>query len=52
MASLSFHLEVPYGCALTKHMNVVCKMATDEKAMVLHHESHCECRFFSCTKEY
>ena len=46
VASLSFHVEVPYGCALTERMNVACKIATDEKAMALHPGGHCECRFF------
>lgn len=31
VASLPFHVEVLYGCALTKHVNVASKTATDEK---------------------
>lgn len=36
MASLLFHIEVPYGCTLTKHTNVASKTASDEKTMALH----------------
>lgn len=45
MAGFSFHVEVLHGCAGTKHMNVACKIATDKKAVALHPEGHCECRF-------
>lgn len=51
VASLPFHVEVLYGCALTKHMNVASKTATDGKTMASHSGGIVNADFL-CTKEY
>lgn len=45
------HVEVLYGCALTKHMNVASKVATGEEAIALHFGGIVNADFL-CTREY